>query len=113
MSSMASKEHIVLSVDNKYRPEVDTSSVDPKKLSRKIDLRTIPWLALLYLLNSLDRSSIGNGRIYGLEGDLRITDNQYLWALTCFFFPYAFFEVCVLFWDSFACSVLSLRVTLF
>jgi hypothetical protein len=46
-----------------YRPEVDTSSVDEKKLSSKIDLRTIPWLALLYLLNSLDRGSVGNAKV--------------------------------------------------
>ena len=32
--------------------------------------------------------------MYSLEEDLKITDNQYLIALTIFFFSYAFFEVC-------------------
>lgn len=46
-----------------YRPEVDTSSIDERKLMRKIDLRLVPFLALLYLMNSLDRGAIGNARV--------------------------------------------------
>ncbi|KAI5118029.1 hypothetical protein M0805_004894 [Coniferiporia weirii] len=68
-------------------------AVDGKKLLRKIDLYIIPWLALLYLLNFLDRANIGNARLYNMESDLHLTDSQYLIALTCFFFPYALFEV--------------------
>lgn len=45
------------------RPEVDTSSIDPVKLKRKIDFRLLPWLTLLYLMNYLDRGSIGNARV--------------------------------------------------
>lgn len=78
--------------DQLYCPEVDTSGVDECKLMRKIDLRIIPWLAFVYLLNFLDRGSIGNARLYNLTGDLKITDSQYLIALTVFFFPYALFE---------------------
>jgi hypothetical protein len=48
---------------NLYRPEVDTSAIDPYKLKRKIDFRLLPWLALLYLMNYLDRGSIGNARV--------------------------------------------------
>ena len=40
------------------------------------------------------RNSKGE-KLYGLETDLNITDNQYLIALTVFFFPYAIFEVCI------------------
>ncbi|KXN83912.1 hypothetical protein AN958_00992 [Leucoagaricus sp. SymC.cos] len=76
-----------------YRPEVDTSGVDEKKLMRRVDWHVIPWLSLLYLLNFLDRGSIGNAKLYNLEKDLGIDDNQYLIALTLFFFPYALFEV--------------------
>ncbi|KIJ68580.1 hypothetical protein HYDPIDRAFT_82841 [Hydnomerulius pinastri MD-312] len=75
-----------------YRPEVDTSEVDERKLLWKIDIRVVPWLSLLYLLNSLDRGAIGNAKLYGLEADLHISDKQYLIALTVFFFPYALFE---------------------
>ncbi|KAI0057442.1 MFS general substrate transporter [Artomyces pyxidatus] len=76
-----------------YNAEVDTSDVNERKLMRKIDMRLIPWLSLLYLLSFLDRTSIGNARLYGLEKDLHMTDTQYLISLTIFFFPYAVFEV--------------------
>ena len=46
-----------------YRPEVDTSTIDPHKLKRKIDFRLLPWLTVLYLMNFLDRGSIGNARV--------------------------------------------------
>ncbi|KAH0838212.1 MFS general substrate transporter [Lanmaoa asiatica] len=75
-----------------YKPEVNTSEVDERMLLRKMDIRIVPWLGLLYLLNFLDRGAIGNAKLYGLETDLKITDNQYLIALTAFFFPYAIFE---------------------
>ncbi|KAI0304577.1 MFS general substrate transporter [Russula brevipes] len=78
---------------NLYRPEVDTSAVDHRKLKRKIDLQLLPWLALLYLMSFLDRGNIGNARLYDLQTSLHITDRQYLIALTVFFFPYALFEV--------------------
>lgn len=37
-----------------------------KKLVRKLDLRLIPWVTLLYLFSFLDRSSIGNAKILGV-----------------------------------------------
>ncbi|KAI0307925.1 MFS general substrate transporter [Multifurca ochricompacta] len=76
-----------------YRPDVDVSAIDRHRLKRKIDFRLLPWLALLYLMNFLDRGSIGNARLYNMQKNLHITDNQYLFALTVFFFPYALFEV--------------------
>jgi hypothetical protein len=42
-----------------YHEGVDTSSVDERRLLRRIDYRLIPWLSFLYLLSFLDRTSIG------------------------------------------------------
>ncbi|KAK3295377.1 major facilitator superfamily domain-containing protein [Chaetomium fimeti] len=67
--------------------------LDEKKILRKMDMRLIPMLALLYLLSFLDRGNIGNAKIEGLQEDLDITDDQYNWCLTAFFFTYAAFEV--------------------
>jgi hypothetical protein len=44
---------------SEFQHEVDLSGVDEKKLLRKIDMRLIPWLSLLYLLSFIDRVSIG------------------------------------------------------
>ncbi|KZV75497.1 MFS general substrate transporter [Peniophora sp. CONT] len=76
-----------------YRLEVDTGSVDERKLMRKIDFRLIPILALFYLMNTLDRGAIGNARLYGMEADIGLSDKQYLLALTVFVFPYSLLEV--------------------
>lgn len=73
--------------------EHDFSTIDEKKLLRKLDWALVPWLSLLYLLSFLDRTSIGNAKLYGLEQDLHISDTQYNIALTIFFFSYAIFEV--------------------
>ncbi|EEU41890.1 uncharacterized protein NECHADRAFT_64202 [Fusarium vanettenii 77-13-4] len=69
------------------------SHLDEKKILRKMDLRLIPMLALLYLLSFLDRGNIGNAKIEGLQEDLNMTPDQYNWCLTVFFFTYAAFEV--------------------
>ncbi|PVI02306.1 retrograde regulation protein 2 [Periconia macrospinosa] len=61
-------------------------AVMEKKLVRKIDIRSLPVLIVLFLLNILDRNAIANARLGGLEDTLGITDVQYqtavmvLWA---------------------------------
>ncbi|RFU73199.1 hypothetical protein TARUN_9055 [Trichoderma arundinaceum] len=69
------------------------SHLDEKKILRKMDLRLIPMLAILYLLSFLDRGNIGNAKIEGLQEDLNLSPDQYNWCLTVFFFTYAAFEV--------------------
>ena len=44
--------------------QIDVSQVDERMLLWKIDLRLIPWLSLLYLLSFLDRTSIGNAKVF-------------------------------------------------
>ena len=67
---------------------VDFSHIDRKKVLRKMDIRLIPNLALLYLLSFLDRGNIGNAKIEGLTEDLKMTGPQYNLCLTVFFFTY-------------------------
>lgn len=50
-------------IKNQYKPEVDTTGLDERRVLRKIDWHVVPWLAVLYLLNFLDRGSIGNARV--------------------------------------------------
>jgi len=76
-----------------FNANIDTSGVDERKLIRKIDMALIPWLSFLYLLSFLDRTSIGNAKLYDLAVDLHMSDTQYLLTLTIFFFSYALFEV--------------------
>ncbi|KDE06251.1 hypothetical protein MVLG_03410 [Microbotryum lychnidis-dioicae p1A1 Lamole] len=63
------------------------------KIWRKVDLRLLPYLALLYLLSFMDRGNIGNARLAGLEADLKMTGDDYAIALSAFFISYCLFEV--------------------
>jgi hypothetical protein len=56
-------QEVLLHTPDLYCPEVDISTIDPHKLKRKIDVQLLPWLTLLYLMNFLDRGSIGNARV--------------------------------------------------
>ena len=47
--------------------------LNEKKILRKMDLRLIPILAVLYLMSFLDRGNIGNAKIEGLVEDLNMT----------------------------------------
>ncbi|KAI4867807.1 MFS general substrate transporter [Hypoxylon rubiginosum] len=69
------------------------ADLDEKKILRKMDMRLIPMLAMLYLLSFLDRGNIGNAKIEGLQEDLGMSSDEYNWCLTVFFFTYAAFEV--------------------
>ncbi|TID23444.1 putative mfs transporter protein [Venturia nashicola] len=73
--------------------EVLHEGINEKSLLRKLDLKLLPPLSLLYLLSFLDRSNVANARIEGLVADLHITGNQYLTALTLYFIGYVIFEV--------------------
>ena len=52
-----------------------------KSLVRKIDLRSLPILIILFILNILDRNAIANARLGGLEKTLQIDDVQYQTAV--------------------------------
>jgi hypothetical protein len=62
--------------------DVDFSMVNEKATLRKMDIRLIPMLALLYLLSFLDRGNIGNAKIQGLVKDLDLKSNEYNLCLT-------------------------------
>lgn len=62
---------------------VDFSHMDEKRILRKIDLRLLPMLSLLYLLAFLDRGNIGNAKIEGMLKDLHMTGPQYNWVVSC------------------------------
>ncbi|KAJ4245466.1 hypothetical protein NW762_013975 [Fusarium torreyae] len=64
-----------------------------KKVLRKVDLRLVPFLTLLYLFAYIDRANIGNAKIEGLVEDIGMTDDQYRICLSIFYVPYMIFEI--------------------
>lgn len=69
------------------------TGIQEKALLRKLDLKLLPALTLLYLLSFLDRSNVANARLEGLTTDLNMTGNQYLTGLTLYFIGYVLFEI--------------------
>ena len=52
-----------------------------KSIVRRIDFRTLPILVILFIMNILDRNTIANARLGGLEAELGMSDTQYQTAL--------------------------------
>ncbi|EJD40522.1 MFS general substrate transporter [Auricularia subglabra TFB-10046 SS5] len=73
-------------------PPVQFTGKDITRVYRKIDLRLLPMLGLMYLLSFIDRGNIGNAKIQGLVEQLDLTGNRYNIALTMFFIPYCVCE---------------------
>lgn len=88
--------------------EFISSVASEKALLRKIDLRLIPVIMLLYLFSFLDRGesafwkwmgmgvantrddavNIGNAKLYGIEEDLGLKGNQYQVCVSILFVTY-------------------------
>jgi hypothetical protein len=54
-----------------------------RRLTRKIDIRLLPMIILMYILNYLDRNNIAAARLQGLQADLNMSDTQYLVCEGC------------------------------
>ncbi|KAI7891673.1 major facilitator superfamily domain-containing protein [Mucor mucedo] len=64
-----------------------------KKLIRKLDTRLLPFLSLMYLFSSLDRSSLGNAVLDNFEQDVGITPDQFNTCVTIFYVGFLIFQV--------------------
>ncbi|KAL2047243.1 hypothetical protein N7G274_001262 [Stereocaulon virgatum] len=68
-------------------------AMNERKLLRKIDLRVLPTITVIYVLAFLDRVNIGNALLYGLPKDLHLQGTQLNIALSVFFVTYCIFEI--------------------
>jgi hypothetical protein len=87
----ASQLHSDNSVKTDYESAQNVAHMD-FKLVRKLDLNLLPWLCLLYLASFLDRTNIGNAKIFGLQRDLNMSNGQWQVSLAIFFISYSIFE---------------------
>ena len=68
--------------DGKNTAQEMYPDIDESALVRKIDIRVIPVLCLLYFFALLDRVNIGDAAVHGMILELGLTRNQYNAALT-------------------------------
>ncbi|KAI8934254.1 hypothetical protein NX059_008998 [Plenodomus lindquistii] len=91
-------DHVPQYGANTYEDALEMVACPPHtteaKLVRRIDLRVIPFLCIMYLLAFLDRVNIANANVFGLSTELDLVrDNRYNTALVIFFVPYILFEI--------------------
>ncbi|KAF9567672.1 MFS general substrate transporter [Agrocybe pediades] len=58
-------------------------------LLRKLDRRVLPTVALIFIMNNIDRAAITSARLKGLEDDLHLSEIQYNVVLAMFFATYS------------------------
>lgn len=64
-----------------------------KRTKRKIDLRILPMVVLIYILNYLDRNNIAAARLGGLEEDLGLVGSQYQTCISILFVGYILMQI--------------------
>ncbi|KAL1869186.1 hypothetical protein VTK73DRAFT_3322 [Phialemonium thermophilum] len=64
-----------------------------KKLKRKIDLRLMPCIIIMYILNYIDRNNIAAARLAGLERDLHLSSVQFQTAVSILFVGYLLMQI--------------------
>ncbi|GAA5881385.1 hypothetical protein JCM16303_000156 [Sporobolomyces ruberrimus] len=74
------------------------ANIDPvaeKRLVRKLDFIILPQITLLFLLNFIDRSNIGNANVAGFSKDLKLSVPKYEYnvALMLFYVAYVLVEI--------------------
>ncbi|PYH83747.1 putative pantothenate transporter [Aspergillus uvarum CBS 121591] len=63
------------------------------RLVRKLDLRIMPILWMMYFLNYLDRNAIANARLNNLEEDLKLVGTQYNTCISILFIGYLLMQI--------------------
>lgn len=67
----ATPPELVAAMSPERRAEAETALV------RKIDIRLMPMIVLMYIMNYLDRNNIAAARLGALEEDLKLQGNEY------------------------------------
>ncbi|KAH8892983.1 MFS general substrate transporter [Thozetella sp. PMI_491] len=72
--------------------EAELKSLE-KAVRRKADLRLLPTMILIYIMNYLDRNAIGAARLGGLEADLNLKPNEFQTCVSILFVGYILMQV--------------------
>ncbi|KAL8831222.1 MAG: hypothetical protein Q9170_005393 [Blastenia crenularia] len=92
MSSKTSENEGAASQDSEHG-STDIGLAAEKAALRKVDWHVLPMFFLYYMVSFLDRSNIGNGRLYGLEEDLGLKGDQFQTATSVFFATYVIYVI--------------------
>ena len=71
----------------------DAQSAVAKSAIRKVAVRLVPFVALMFFINYLDRTAIGFAAPNGMNEDLALSAAQFGFASGVFFIGYILLEV--------------------
>lgn len=104
--SLTSETETAAQVSSSTAPATPTTPTKPEhsefldndhalsvRVTRKIDIRLVPMLGLMYLIAFLDRTNIANAKLNGFEKELNMPTNGYNTALWVFFLSFVLLEV--------------------
>lgn len=80
--SKIGKPLTVMETYRSYAPEFSKDT--EKKLLRRIDKRILPLVVIIYIFNYMDRNSITQARLYGLQTDTHVDGVVYNTAISIF-----------------------------
>ncbi|PAV24167.1 MFS general substrate transporter [Pyrrhoderma noxium] len=66
-----------LDVANAVSMDPAKRAVEERHLVRKLDMRLMPMIILIFIMNYIDRTAVTTARLQGLETDLGLSDIQY------------------------------------
>ncbi|WWC63807.1 uncharacterized protein I303_106412 [Kwoniella dejecticola CBS 10117] len=72
--------------------EEDRNALE-KKIVRKIDLVIMPIVAILYILNFLDRANLGAAKLQGIMTDLHLSTQQFAACISLLYVGYLPFQI--------------------
>ena len=64
-------------------------AIDPdeeREVVKKLDRIIMPLMALVYFFQYLDKQSINYASVFGLSEDLHLSNGEYSWAVSLFYF---------------------------
>src|SRR5262245_3057444 len=91
MGTMPNLTHESIATERKQFPPPDNICLEAETL-RKVTVRLIPYLFLLYVVNILDRANIGIAKLQMLD-DLEMSEKAYGLGAGIFYVGYLLFEV--------------------
>ncbi len=80
-------------MDNTTSPAAAAEAVIAKSAIRKVAIRLVPFVALMFFINYLDRTAIGFAAPNGMNDDLALSAAQFGFASGVFFVGYILLEV--------------------
>ncbi|KAH7094382.1 major facilitator superfamily domain-containing protein [Paraphoma chrysanthemicola] len=83
----------VLDTSGPASPHSEKDDKETRRIIRKIDMRLLPTLAVIYAFALIDRVNLPNARIAGMDADLQLSiGSRYSILTMIFFIPYIIFQ---------------------